>query len=412
MNFDLNIANYNRDELIDMFELPNNFDRNVFDIKESKLKDGIVNNKEISGEIKSKTLNFLMKAKNIILNNSKQEQSIFEEKMDELYNSSYELKKSHLENKEEHMVQLREEKPYLASYPSTFFPGVINPIKKRTIKKNLSIDTKFRENYYASSSSNFNFSLPINMNDVLEMQLSAIELPTTYYVISKQYGNNFFNITVDLSSSLLVNIPDGNYTQESILASINEQLSLAGLPFSDVVFTIDITNGRTGSGKTIVGFSDTTTHTKLEMNFQADVYGSDDVSTPLPLKFGWMLGFRNGIYTGNLNYVSEAVVDISGPKYLFLVVDDYNNSVNNNFFSAFNSSLLNKNILARISLQANTFDILQQTNLNLITTPREYFGPVNIQTMNIQLLDEYGRIVDLNNMDFSFCVTLTTVYDL
>ena len=27
-------------------------------------------------------------------------------------------------------------------------------------------------------------------------------------------------------------------------------------------------------------------------------------------------------------------------------------------------------------------------------------------TINIQLLDEYGRIVDLNNMDFSFCVNL------
>ena len=55
---------------------------------------------------------------------------------------------------------------------------------------------------------------------------------------------------------------------------------------------------------------------------------------------------------------------------------------------------------------------LKQNNLSLVTTPREYFGPVNIQTMNVQLLDEYGRIVDLNNMDFSFCVTLTTVYDL
>jgi hypothetical protein len=28
------------------------------------------------------------------------------------------------------------------------------------------------------------------------------------------------------------------------------------------------------------------------------------------------------------------------------------------------------------------------------------------------LLDEYGRIVDLNNMDFSFCINLTTVYDI
>ena len=28
MNFDLNIENYTRDELIQMFELPNNFDKN------------------------------------------------------------------------------------------------------------------------------------------------------------------------------------------------------------------------------------------------------------------------------------------------------------------------------------------------------------------------------------------------
>jgi len=93
------------------------------------------------------------------------------------------------------------------------------------------------------------------------------------------------------------------------------------------------------------------------------------------------------------------------------VVDDYKNNVNNNFYAAFNSSILNKNILARISLQANTFNVLQ-SNLSLITTPREYFGPVDIQNLTIQLLDEYGRIVDLNNMDFSFCLTLTTTYDL
>ena len=99
-------------------------------------------------------------------------------------------------------------------------------------------------------------------------------------------------------------------------------------------------------------------------------------------------------------------------KYLFLVVDDYTNNVNNNFYSAFNSSILNKNILSRISLQANTFNVLEQNNLSLITTPREYFGPVNINNLTIQLLDEYGRIVDLNNMDFSFCLNLTTVYDL
>jgi hypothetical protein len=130
------------------------------------------------------------------------------------------------------------------------------------------------------------------------------------------------------------------------------------------------------------------------------------------LKLGWLLGFRSGNYVNNLNYVSEGILDVSGPNYIYIVLDDYHNNVNNNFYSAFNSSILNKNILARISLQANPFNVLQQNNLNIVTTPREYFGPINLQIMNVQLLDEYGRILDLNNMDFSFCITLTTVYDL
>jgi hypothetical protein len=154
--------------------------------------------------------------------------------------------------------------------------------------------------------------------------------------------------------------------------------------------------------------------TLLELNFQNDRIGNEDRGTPLPLKFGWNLGFRNGAYVGSTNYVSEGIVDLSGPRYFYLVVDDYNNNVNNNFYSAFNSSILNKNILARITLQSqsNNFNILMQNNLNIVTTPREYFGPINLTTMNIQLLDEYGRVVDLNNMDFSFCLTLVVVYDL
>jgi hypothetical protein len=411
MNFDLNIENYTRDELIQMFDLPSNFDRNIVEIKESRLKDSILNNKDINKETQFKTVNFLIKAKNIILNDSQNQNNNFKRTNDDFYDSSYELKTSNLENTDEHMVQVRPEKPYLSSYPSEFFPGVINPIKKRTIKKNLNIDSKFRDNYFTSLASNYNFNLPININNVLQMNLSAIELPTTYYVVSKQYGNNFFTIKVN-NDSTVIDIPDGNYDQNTIMVAINNQLSLAGSPFNDVVFIINLTNGTTGSGQTLVGFADLSGNTILELDFQADRLGVSDKNIPLPLKFGWLLGFRNGIYVNNLNYVSEGVVDITGPRYLFLVVDDYNNSVNNNFYSAFNSSILNKNILARISLQSNTFSILQQNNLNLVTTPREYFGPVNIQTMNIQLLDEYGRVVDLNNMDFSFCITLTTVYDL
>lgn len=411
MNFDLNIENYTRGELIEMFELPSNFDKNIVEIKESKFRDTIFNNSQINKDTKVQTINFLTKAKNIILSEDKPQNKPLQEKIEDFYNTSYQLKSSKLEDPGEHMVQVRPDKPYLSSYPSEFFPGVINPIKKRTIRKNLNIDTRFRDNYYLTSASNFNIQLPLNMDNVLQMQLASIELPTSYYVVSKQYNNNYFTIVVN-GQSAVINIPDGNYTQSTIMEIINTQLTLAGNPFSFISFIINLTNVNTGSAQTMVGPNGTGVVTDLEIIFQYDRNGVEDRGTPLPLKLGWNLGFRNGMYSGVTNYVSEGIVDLTGPRYFYLVIDDYNNNVNNNFYSAFNSSILNKNILARISVQANRFNILEQNNLNIVTTPREYFGPINLYAMNVQLLDEYGRIVDLNNMDFSFCLTLITVYDL
>ena len=418
MSFDLNIDNYTKQELASLFELPPNYDDSILEIKESKLRENIMKNTEINKDTQIKTVNFLVKAKTILLNNYKQDKNPeLQQKILDFYNTSYELKSTKLEDQEEHMVQVRPDKPYLSSYPSEFFPGVINPLKKRTIKKNLNIDTRFRENYFSSPSTNFNFALPIDFDNVLQMQLTSLELPTTYYNVSKQYGNNFFSITVTTSSgtsTTVVTIPDGNYNYDGIVNIINTQLTNLGAPFNEVVFLLNI-NNNSGSGQMMVGIKpppNITTITSLSLNFQADRFGIDDRSTPLPLKFGWTLGFRNGIYENNLNYVSEGIVDVTGPRYIYLVVDDHNNNVNNGFYSAFNSSLLNNNILARISLQSRFFDVQITNNLNIVTTPREYFGPVNIKNINIQLLDEYGRVLDINNMDYSFCLTLITAYDV
>ena len=414
MNFDLDIKNYTKSELIEMFGLPQNYDKNILEIKETKLRDSIIKNTEINKDTQILTTNFLIKAKNILLNTTSSQQESgqsteLKDKLIDLYNTSYELKHSKLEDPGEHMVQERKDKPYLSSFPSEYFPGIINPLKKRTIKKNLNIDTRFRDNYYSTTSSNFNINLPGQFNNILSMQLSAIELPTTYYNVSKQYGNNFFSITVDASSSI-VNIPDGNYTFEGIVNVINNELALLGGVFAFVSFLLNI-NNNSGSGQMMVGPNDSSI-TSITLNFQADRFGNDDRSSPLPLKFGWMLGFRNGIYTNSINYVSEGIVDITGPRYVYLVIDDHNNNVNNGFFSAFNSSLLNNNILARISLQANPYNIQIENNLNIVSTARDYFGPTNLSSMTVQLQDEYGRNLDLNNMDFSFCLTLTTVYDI
>ena len=203
MNFDLNINNYTKHELREMFELPIAFDKTTFETKETKIRDNIINNKEINKETQVNTLNFLIKARDILLNDSSSNQnndvSNVIEKLESIYNSNFQLKPSTIEYPSEHMVQDRKDKPYLSSYPSQYFPGVINPIKKKTNTLNLNIDSRFRDNYYSTSSSNFMVYLPMQLSDVLSIQLAAIELPITFYTVSKQFGNNFFTLKIPYS---------------------------------------------------------------------------------------------------------------------------------------------------------------------------------------------------------------------
>jgi len=390
MSFDLNIGNYSLGELIDIFELPPNYTILQLETNVGKMRDNITHDKSLTREMHVKTIEFISEAKQRLQPN--------------------------VATVNESLVLKRPENPYLPSFPSEYFQGVINPLKRRTNRKNLNIDTRFRENYYGSTSSNFNMTLPMNFNDVLSMQLAAAEIPTTFYNVSKQLGNNFFSITASGPATgtvtRQVTLPSGSYKYGGIAAIINERLSLLDASCSDIVFEINASAGN-GSGQMMVGLKPGSSLASFSLDFQADKSGNEDRNTPLPLKLGWMLGFRNGKYEGNKNYVSEGIVDVSGPRYMYLAIDDHNNNVNNGFYSAFNSSLLNKNVIARISLQnTSSFGVFSENNFNLVTSPREYFGPVNLQHLNIQLLDEYGRVVDLNNMDFSFCLTLTTAYDI
>jgi len=424
-NFDLNIHNYRKEELEDIFELPVNYDSLTLEMRENKLRENIYSDPTIHESIRMKTISFLKEAKEILLSELKT--TIFNKfTAANVYNLDTSLKTSKvLEENGANFIIQKPSTPFSQSFPSEFYPGTINPLKKRSLRQYLNIDTRFRDNYYSTSSTNFHLDLPIKFSDITTMQLTAFEIPNSYYYVSDKLGNNFFTVTIeDTGVSEVFLIPNGNYTAAGIVNYLNHYVSPTGplgsvTGFQDLVFTENIDTGAgtggtdSGSAQMVIGIQTGAPLFNFTLNFQANSFGEEDTSTPLPLKFGWLIGFRNGIYTSNSTYVSEAVIDLKGFKYIFLVVDDYNNNVNNSFYSAFNSSILNKNILARISLQNTSFfDTAAQNNLSLVTTARQYFGPVDIQKLGIQLLDEYGRVIDLNNMDFSFCLTLQSIYDL
>ena len=56
---DFNLKNYTKPELQDMFELPSDYNQELVDIQEKKLRENIVNNQSIRENIKNKTLLFL-----------------------------------------------------------------------------------------------------------------------------------------------------------------------------------------------------------------------------------------------------------------------------------------------------------------------------------------------------------------
>jgi hypothetical protein len=429
MNFDLNLNNYKINELEEMFGLPNNnYDLTFIETKTNNLRDSIMQDHSILPLTKNKTVAFIDAAKELLKKQTKNIDNLKKISDADIYSLNHQLKTSNTTDSGNTFIIDKPPTPYGQSSPSEFYSGVINPLKKRVLKQNLNIDTRFRSNYYTTQSTNFHFDLPIKFSNILSMQLSAFEFPTTAYAISKQFGNHYFWISAsdnngeNIENASII-IPDGNYTPGELVLFINNYITSDPGPFANysllknLVFALNtsyLVGGNSGSGQIMVGISTTSSVSfSFSLNFQADLFGNPDYSNPLPLKLGWMLGFREGYYKNNLNYVSEGIADTKGPNYLYLVIDDYNNNVNNSFYSAFNSSILNKNILARISLQSNTpFSTIVQNNLNLVTTARQYFGPVDIQKMHIQLLDEYGRIVNLNNMDFSFCISFQSVYDL
>ena len=105
-------------------------------------------------------------------------------------------------------------------------------------------------------------------------------------------------------------------------------------------------------------------------------------------------------------YYAESIYDPLGNRYFLLSVNDYQNHHNRSFISPMQEESLNDgHLLAKIYGACGGECCCENQE-------RLYFGPTSISKLNIKLLDEFGRIVDLNNGDYSFTLELEILYDL
>jgi len=401
--FNLNIFNYSQKELEELLSLTSPFQNNNVETSCLNLRNRLFRDHSKTADDKVKINGFLEHAKARLIKG-------YRPKSPTLPPPNQLILKTPMVDDAALLPNEYQKVEFAPTFPTIVPPKNLNPMEKRIIRRTVNIDTRFRDNYYKTEATDLHINLPTVVKNAISMKLVGLELPPcSIYSINKRYGNHFFHISY-ASTTYRILIGDGRYSGAEMVQAINNALDNHGLLKNiqaginevscKIFFTID--NGiLTNEG----------------LIFNTNLAGAVD-TTNLQLKFGWMLGFTLGSYQtsdGNATeFLAEAPYDGTGAKYLFLVVDDYNNNVNNYFMAAFNDSMMSRNILARIpQYRLNNFsNMLVADDINdLATSSRNYFGPINVQKLKIQLVDEYGRIVYINNRDFSLALEFDCVYN-
>lgn len=332
---------------------------------------------------------------------------------------------------------------------------VMTNVNKCTKTKYVSIDTQFCDDYGITTIANIQYTLPERINDVKSLDVVSMEIPMTIYNISTTIGNNSFEVTaIDASglqfkgNSVIITIPDGNYTTTTLFAKINTLLSANGMTAHLNLQYVTMTTkpdkyffyyNALGDNKGSL--------TTLRSMYTIDFTSNEKFEFKNSL--GWLLGYRSPVYTiqyiyktpqpsdgwypvylvanggsgsladnyqidGQPLYLPEKLPYITGPKYLYLAIDEYTNGTKTSFVSQVNNTYINKNIIAKIVLDNSKYafgTILPVGKVlgNLFCEKRKYNGSVDIQKLNIQILNEYGNPVDFNGIDFG--ITLSFEYE-
>lgn len=407
------------------------------------------------------------------------------------------------------------------SPPMTFFPtnlteGCINPLRRVSYNQIVNINSRFRDDYYITPSTDFFLTIPGIPNKVTSMKLVKVNLPNFIYTVNHKTGSNNFNIKIVTNNNTIYDtrifIPSGSYAGTQIKDEINKELNnlISALSINGDINIYTEYNTITGKINFTIEWK-TNIIKEVIICFEyiepckgiidcsgiaaEDFCKNDENFSQKPnslykdqMTLGWLLGFRgkyvyrspknattnpaignfltsgttkslsrkelknlsnikprrarvteiknNGqqyleptynccdpsgqmfessdisfCYTipnnnpSNSYLYAESIYDPIGNRYFLLSINDFQNNHTRAVISPMqDEALLNSHILGKLNGPCN--DCCFENN------PRIYFGPSNINRLHVKLLDEFGRIVDLNNGDFSFSLELEILYDL
>ena len=421
---DLDLDNYNFNELLNIFEI-NQLDLDVDGVEKilnKKIEQIKSSDESQLPESKINLIDFYYKISIKLLNNISNLELINEKKIHEklLKNQVYQ-QDSHFviekQNDEDNKILNREQQQYnkqeYQKQDNQLINYNINPFKREFLTKIVNINTKFRSNYNQTSPTDFDLELPVTVKKVVAMKLLDIKLLDTVYSFNNKLGSTYFYL-----NDIKIDISNGNQSVENLINEINTNISL--LTTTDVELSFNLVNSK------MTFFSPSTTNFSLDFEYRNDVdcYNIPQNVSKNQLTLGWILGFRgnyvkqkfgsktftlNNKYSQNSSYTAEALFDEYPNHYFLLAINDFQNNHDSTFISPFqNQTMSEPNILAKI----HSYNITTPFSIEPIINPtRRYFGPTDIRKIHVTLYDEVGRILDTNNNDFSFTLETQILYD-
>ena len=233
----------------------------------------------------------------------------------------------------------------------------LNPNLTNITTRFINLDSQFRQYSAGYETSNTDYTLDLSepLSNVLSLRLYSIQIPHSWYTYDSNHGNTCFWVLFDpedINIYFKINLPSGNYSAQDIVTNLN--LSKKNFSSSNFVWTtppsnnypvmynpnngkitIDIyggeyTNPETNitykiNEKTIILFYD------INSYFHSNQFCFQQQQHKINKTFGWYLGYRlPQIYVKTGGNTAIAVINTYGPKYLLLILDDYNqNHINN-----------------------------------------------------------------------------------
>jgi hypothetical protein len=435
-SFDLDINNYTTEDLIKFFKLEDTYSLEDLIQKEYELATEIlsIDNKKYNPKYKFDIINFIKSAKEVLQSFYNEMQTIKEinKNVNTFVNKGKDLRVGKIINPLA---------THQALEKTIIPPESINGYNYETTTSVYLFNSAARNDFFSSEASNSYYDLPIPWSNVIQLTLASVNLPNVMYAFNDDSGTNQIFIEEDSTGlSGIVTLPPGNYVPFSFSNIVTQVLPITEASFPDQL--TNAINTTLGSGTRfqvtfdVSSYKMTITNTTNTFSINTIIKEPSDLCSPYSniisnnsqntnitdktnintitylQTLGYLMGFRKILYSGASSYTCESIFVNKYSDYIYFSLDDFTGSqTSSNTYGVLGNDILAKNILGVIPLNSSIFTTTFDNNANFIYKKREYFGPVNIKRLNVQLLNQKGNIVNLQGTEFSFAIQVKSIYN-